>query len=43
VHLSPVEREPSVAAPTHLLRGGIAAWVPVVTVPGETRWGLDRH
>src|SRR6185437_754265 len=31
------------AAPTHLLRGGVAAWVPVVTVPGETRWGLDRH
>ena len=36
-------REPSAAAPTHLLRGGVAAWVPVVTVPGETRWGLDRH
>jgi hypothetical protein len=43
VHLSPVGREPSAAAPTHLLRGGVAAWVPVVTVPGETRWGLDRH
>jgi hypothetical protein len=43
VLLSPVGREPSAAAPTHLLRGGVAAWVPVVTVPGETRWGLDRH
>ena len=43
MHLSPVGREPSAAAPTHLLRGGVAAWVPVVTVPGETRWGLDRH
>ena len=43
MHLLPVGREPSAAAPTHLLRGGVAAWVPVVTVPGETRWGLDRH